>query len=167
MAVTRRIACLGLAALSVATRPSPAQPVPERDGLRRLFSAAALQARAASLAATRDTRPEIKAFAAEMAAWRPAQMESLRAILRERHVEQLGLVPEHEAAWEGMETLDYLALSRRYAEVQVALLEWEIATYANASQTGDAALVAYAEGLLPELRRLLGGAHRAHAAVMP
>jgi predicted outer membrane protein len=158
-----RRALLGVSLAAVAAAPALAQA----ERLRPLVSVAVLQEQAASLAASRDTRPEVKAFATEMSAWRKGQMERLRPLMQARGVTRPELVAEHEAAWEGLERLDYLALTRRYAEIQVQALEWEIRAYEEVSRGGDQALASLAGETLPELRRLMEGARRAQAAAGP
>lgn len=165
---SRRVLLAGLAGLAAAfARPSAAQDAQRQRRLRLLFSAALLQERAASLAASRDTRPEVKAFAAEMSAWRRGHLERLRAALPDGAVPQPGLVAEHEAAREGLEPLDFLALSRRYAEMQVQALEWEIRAYEAASEEAEPSLASFARQTLPDLRRMLAGARRAQEAAGP
>jgi predicted outer membrane protein len=161
----RRGLVLGLVLL--ATRRVAAQEGATRERVARLHSAALLQERAATLAAARDTRPEVKAFAAEMSAWRHGQLGRLRGYMQEVGMRPPPLLPEHEAAWEGLEPLDYLALTRRYAELQVQALEWEIRAYEEATRASDPSLAALAREMLPDLRRMIEGARGAHAAAGP
>jgi predicted outer membrane protein len=126
-----------------------------------------LQHRAAKLAASRDTRPEVKSFAAEMAGWRETQLPHLRAFLAERGIHSPELTEDQRTVWEALVTLDFLALTRRYAEVQLQSLELEIAGYESATATGDPPLIALANETLPQLRQMLDGARRTHDAVKP
>jgi putative membrane protein len=146
-----------------------ARPVAPAEFLRFALSSAAMQARAASLAASRDTRPEVKGFAQEMARFREAQTERLRAFAQARGI----AVPEgaaefgHRVVLQNLEPLDYLALSRRYAEVQVQALEQEVRGYEAAAASPDDALKELAGAMLPQLRQWLDGARKAYDAVRP
>jgi predicted outer membrane protein len=151
----------------VATRE--ARPVVPAEFLGFALSSAAMQARAAGLAATRDTRPEVKGLAQEMVRFREAQTERLRAFAQARGI----AVPEgaaefgHRVVLQNLEPLDYLALSRRYAEVQVQALEQEIRGYEAAAAAPDDALKGLAEAMLPQLRQWLDGARKVLDAVKP
>ena len=137
------------------------------EGLRALYGLAELQRRASALAASRDTRPEVKSFATEMAAWRETQVPRLRDFLAGRGLAAPEMSEDQRAVWEALEPLDFLALSRRFAEIAVQALELEIAGYERATATSDQAITALAAEMLPELRRTLEGARRAHEAVRP
>ena len=77
---------------AAAVAPVAAQPiqpaarsrqVPDAETFLRLaHSAAVLQAQAAELAASRDTRPEVRAFATRMAEFRREQIASLLSAAR-------------------------------------------------------------------------------------
>ena len=145
-----------------------ARPVDPGRFLGFAHSSAVLQERASKLAASKDTRPEVREFAREMARFREGQLERLRAVARERG---LGLPTEeefeHRVVLENLEPLDYLALSRRYAEVQVQALEQEIRGYEAASQGTDGAMEQLSAEMLPQLRHRLDAARRMHGAVKP
>jgi len=120
------------------------------------------------LAASKDTRPEVKQFAGEMAQFSGQEKERVRAFSQ-----QHGLtLPrdeefEHKVVLENLEPLDHLALTRRYAEVEVQALEQQVRGYEAASQGSDTALKEFATELLPELRQRLDAARRMHDAVKP
>jgi len=137
------------------------------EGLRVLYGLAELQRRASTLAASRDTRPEVKSFATDMAAWREMQVPRLRDFLTGRGIAAPEMSEDQRAVWEALEPLDFLALSRRFAEIEVQALELEIAGYERATTTGDQSLVGLANEALPSLRRLLDSARRAYDAVKP
>lgn len=153
---------------SPATAQGTAGPPPFDAGrfLGFAYSSAVLQERASTLAATRDTRPEVKAFAGDMARFRGTQLDRLRAVAQER-----GLQPpakeafEHRVVLENLEPLDYLALSRRYAEVQVQALEQEIQSYETAEHGADEGMKRFAGEILPQLQQRLGAARRMLQAV--
>jgi predicted outer membrane protein len=128
-----------------------------------------LQERASGLAASKDTRPEIREFAREMARFRGLQAERLRALAQERGLGLPGPEDglEHRAVLENLEPLDYLALSRRYAEVQVQALEQEIRGYEAASGAADEGVKRLSAEMLPQLRQRLEAARRMHNAVKP
>jgi predicted outer membrane protein len=150
-------------------QPAPAgqtQPVEPAKFLEFAYSSALFQERAATLAASRDTRPEVKEFAQAMVSFRQAELPKLEALARERNLR----LPsenefEHRVVLENLEPLDYLALSRRYAEVQVQALEQEIRGFEAAGASADAGLQAIAEETLPALRQQLEAAQRVLEAV--
>src|SRR3954465_13032172 len=78
-------ALLGLAPLVASglraqSPPGEARPVDPGRFLAFAYSSAVLQERASTLAASKDTRPEVKAFAREMARFRGEQLGRLRRI---------------------------------------------------------------------------------------
>src|SRR4051794_30347197 len=79
----------------------------------------------------------------------------------------VGMEFEHQVILENLELLDFLALSRRYAEVQVQALEQELQIYRAALQTADEALSSFARQTLPQLEQQLEGARKARTAVQP
>ena len=77
-----------------------------REFLRLAHSAAVLQAQAAELAASRDTRPEVRAFARRMAEFRREQIASLLSAARERTLAVSPVPPlEHKVILENLEPL--------------------------------------------------------------
>jgi len=162
MAVTRRTVLL----LTVgSTADAQTGAVRNEAPLRALYGLAELQRRAATLAASRDTRPEVKTFAAEMATWREGQVPRLRDFLSARGIVSPEMTEDQRTVWQALEPLDHLELSRRYAEVQVQALELEVPAYEAASTSADAAVRALAEEFLPTLGRMLGKAKSVHDAV--
>jgi putative membrane protein len=151
------------------TPAAEARPVDPGRFLGFAHSSAVLQERASSLAASKDTRPEVREFAREMARFRGQQAERLRAVARERGLRLPGPEEalEHRVVLENLEPLDYLALSRRYAEVQVQALEQEVRGYEAASQGADEGMKRLSAEMLPELRRRLEDARRMHDVVKP
>jgi putative membrane protein len=145
-----------------------AQPVDPGRFLAFAYSSAMLQERASTLAASKDTRPEVKDFAREMTLFRAEQLGRLRRIAEERGLQ----VPkeeefEHKVVLENLEPLDYLALSRRYAEIQVQALEQEIRGYEAAAQGPDEGMKRLAAETLGQLRTRQDAARRMEAAVKP
>jgi putative membrane protein len=171
--------CLAAACGSAAIIPpgaaQPAQPaarlrqVPDAESFLRLaHSSAVLQARAAELAATRDTRPEVRGFAGRMAEFRREQIASLLSAARERTL-TISPVPtfEHKVILENLQPLDSLELSRRYSEVQVQALELEMQAYALAESSPDAWVVGVARDTKAHLQGLLDEARQVRQAVGP
>jgi putative membrane protein len=145
-----------------------ARPLDPGRFLAFAYSSAVLQERASTLAASKDTRAEVKEFAREMARFRAEQLGRLRRIAEERSLQ----LPkeeefEHKVVLENLEPLDYLALSRRYAEVQVQALEQEIRGYEAAAQGPDEGLRRLAAETLGQLRTRQDAARRMEAAVKP
>ncbi len=151
------------------TPAAEARPVDAGRFLGFAHSSAVLQERASKLAASKDTRPEVREFAREMALFRGQHLERLRAIAQERSLRLPGPEEEleHRVVLQNLEPLDYLALSRRYAEVQVQALEQEIRGYEAASRGADEATKQLSAEMLPQLRPRLEAAHRMHDAVKP
>lgn len=146
-----------------------ARPVDPGRFLGFAHSSAVLQERASGRAGAEDPRPEVKEFAREMARFRGQQVERLRAVAQERSLRLPGPEEEleHRVVLQNLEPLDYLALSRRYAEVQVQALEQEIRGYEAASRGADDATKQLSAEMLPQLRPRLEAAHRMHDAVKP
>ena len=74
---------------------------------------------------------------------------------------------EHQVILENLEPLDFLALSRRYAELQVQALEQELLIYAGGENGHDVWVKSLANETTPELRQLLEGARAIRQAVGP
>ena len=157
---------LPVAAQPAATAPAP-QAIDPATFARVARSLAILQARAAELAASRETRPEARAFAQKMAAFRGEQLPKLDAVARERQVSGAVLEFEHQAILENLQPLDSLELSRRYAELQMQALEQEIRAYGAAERAPDERLKGYAAELRPRLEQLLEEARAMRQAVGP
>ena len=163
----------GAAAMIAPAAAQPAQPaarsrpVPDAETFLRLaHSAAVLQAQAAELAASRDTRPEVRAFARRMAEFRREQIASLLSAARARTL-AVSPVPalEHKVILENLEPLDSMELSRRYAEVQVQALEQEMAAYAQAESSPDGWVAAVARDSKARLQGLLDEARQVRQAI--
>jgi predicted outer membrane protein len=145
-----------------------ARPVDSGRFVAFAYSSAVLQERASALAVSRDTRPEVKEFAAAMAQFRGQQLARLRAVAQERGL----ALPaeekfEHRVVLENLEPLDYLELSRRYAEVQVQALAQEIRGYEAAEQGADEGMKRLSVEMLSQLRQRLEAARRMHDSVEP
>ena len=150
------------------TAPAQTRPIEPQEFLRLAYSSATLQGQAAKLAAGRETRPEVRSFATAAADFRLNLLQRIEAFARER---SLPLPPgkefEHQVIIENLEPLDYLALSRRYAEIQLQALGQEIGIYQAAARSPSADIKAFAEQVLPELQRQQEGAQRMYEAVRP
>ncbi|MBV1796615.1 DUF4142 domain-containing protein [Siccirubricoccus sp. G192] len=178
---TRRVILLSGGAVAIAplvpgsSTPAAAQhavadarPVDPGRFLAFAYSSAVLQERASALAASRDTRPEVKESANEMARFRGQQLPRLRAVAQERSL----TLPaeeefEHRVVLENLEPLDSLELSRRYAEVQVQALAQEIRGYEAAEQGADEGMKRLSAEMLPQVRPRLEAARRMHDSVKP
>jgi putative membrane protein len=136
--------------------------------LRLAHGSAVFQAQAAELAATRDTRPEVRAFAGRMVEFRREQIASLLSAARERTL-TISPAPafEHKVILENLQALDSLELSRRYSEVQVQALELEMQAYALAENSLDAGVTAVARDTKARLQGLLDEARQVRQAVGP
>ena len=150
------------------TAPVQTRPIQPQEFLRLAYSSATLQGQAAKLAASRETRPEVRSFAASAADFRLGLLQRIEAFAKERSLPLPSVKEfEHQVVIENLEPLDYLALSRRYAEVQVQALEQEIRGYEAAARGADDATKQLSAEMLPQLRPRLEAAHRMHDAVKP
>lgn len=157
------VAPSGLRGQSPPTEPRPVDP---GRFFGFAYSSAVLQERASTLAASKDTRPEVQEFAREMARFRGQQLGRLRAVAQERGLRLPGEEDfEHRVVLENLEPLDYLALSRRYAEVQVQALEQEIRGYEAAARATDENTKRLSAEMLSQLPQRLDAARRMHEAV--
>jgi putative membrane protein len=136
--------------------------------LRLAYSSATLQGQAAKLAASRETRPEVKSYAAMAAEFRLGLLQRIEAFAKERNLPLPSVKEfEHQVIIENLEPLDYLALSRRYAEVQMQSLEQEIGIYQAASRSSNQEIKAFASQVLPDLERQQAEARKMYEAVKP
>jgi putative membrane protein len=167
--------CAALMPLPLQAQPAPAapeaqavRPLDAETFVRLAHSSAVVQARAAELVTTRDPRPETKAYAQRMVEFRQGQIPKLEAAARDHKVSvPAALSMEHRLIFENLEPLDYLALSRRYAEFQLQALDQEIQIYGGAANSPDAWLRSLAAETAPELRRLLEQAREMRQSVGP
>ena len=146
--------------------PAPVQGV---DASRFLFLAhsSKMQARASELAASRDTRPEARAFARAVLEFRRALGSRLEGLARERNLTlPTALEFEHQTILENLEPLDALELSRRYAEIETQALEQELQIY-GAAPSSDEKVQALANETAPKLHELLAEAKRARQSLGP
>ncbi|HEX8664296.1 MAG TPA: DUF4142 domain-containing protein [Beijerinckiaceae bacterium] len=147
---------------------APARTLGTADFLRLAHSSAALQARAAELAATRDTRPEARAFAQRMVAFRREQIPRLEGAARANGLPVSSILDfEHQAILENLQPLDQLELSRRYAEVQIQALRQELQVYDAGAGAPAEWVKPLVDELRPELQRMLEAAVRMREAVGP
>lgn len=136
--------------------------------LRLAYSSASLQGQAAKLAASRETRPEVKSYAASAADFRQGLLQRIEAFARDRNMPLPSVKEfEHQVIIENLEPLDYLALSRRYAEIQVQALAQEIGIYRAASNSSQQEIKSFADQVLPELEKQREGAQKMYDAVKP
>lgn len=161
------LALLPQAAAQPTAEPAP-KPLDAATFLRLAHSSAVLQARAAQIVASRETRPEARAFAQKMVEFRREQLPKLEAAARDHQL----AVPsaqefEHQVVLENLEPLDFLALSRRYAEIQVQALEQEVRGFASAESSPDEWLKNLSRETRPRLEALLDEARRMQKAVGP
>jgi predicted outer membrane protein len=160
----------GLPGHAAQAQPSPVATaaISGENFLGAAHSSAMLQARAADLAASRETRPEVRPFARRMVEFRRDHIPKLEAAAREhRFPTPSGKQFEHQVLIENLEPLDFLALSRRYAELQVQALEQELQIYAAAANSPDPWAKSLAAETTPQLTKLLEEARRVQQAVGP
>ena len=139
-----------------------------QEFVRLAYSSASLQAQAARLAAGRDTRPEIKDYAASAADFRASLLQRLEAFARERSIPLPARKEfEHQVIIENLEPLDALELSRRYAEIQVQALDREIGIYQAANRSPHQEIKEFATQVLPELQQRLKDAQTMYDAIKP
>jgi predicted outer membrane protein len=144
------------------------RPIEPQEFLRLAYSSASLQGQAAKLAASRETRPEVKTYATAAVDFRQGLLQRIETFAKERGMPLPSVKEfEHQVIIENLEPLDYLALSRRYAEIQVQALGQEVGIYQAASRSPSAEIKAFAEQVLPELQRQQEGAQKMFEAVRP
>jgi predicted outer membrane protein len=165
------VTCVLLAFAPAVAQPTTApaaKPLDPDNFLRLAHSSAVLQSRAAQMVASRETRPEARAFAQKMVEFRRDQIPKLEAAARDhklvvRSVQEF----EHQVILENLEPLDFLALSRRYAEIQVQALEQEVRGFASAESSLDEWIKNLASETRPRLEQLLDEARQMQKAVGP
>ena len=169
--VTAAMAWVLLALLPTAAQPTTApaaKPLDAASFLRLAHSSAVVQAKAAQLVVSRETRPEARAFAQKMVEFRREQVPRLEAAARDHQLAVPSIQEfEHQVILENLEPLDFLALSRRYAEVQVQALEQEVRGYALAENSSDDWRKSLAADLRPHFQQLLDEARQMQKAIGP
>ncbi|WP_262030131.1 DUF4142 domain-containing protein [Microvirga sp. Mcv34] len=159
------VSAQGQGASGPTAQPRPIEP---DEFLRLAYSSATLQGQIAKIAASRDTRPEVKGYAAAAADFRTSLLQRIEAFARERNMPLPSVKEfEHQVIIENLEPLDYLALSRRYAEVQMQALEQEIGIYQAANRAPNQEVKAFASQILPDLERQQAEARKMYEAVKP
>ncbi len=147
---------------------SGGQPLDAATFVRLAHSSATLQLRAAELASSRETRPEARSFAQRMVEFRRGQIPALERAARDNGAAVPSVMEfEHQALLDNLQPLDFLALSRRYAELQTEALAQELRIYAASEGSADAWVKSLAAGTLPPLRQLLVEAQQMRQAVGP
>ncbi|MCB8821103.1 DUF4142 domain-containing protein [Microvirga rosea] len=150
------------------TAPAPVRPIEPQEFLRLAYSSTRLQLQAAKLAAARETRPEVKTYASASVDFRQGQLQRLEAFAQARGIPLPAMKEfEHRVIIENLEPLDYLALSRRYAEVQLQALDQELTIYRAASQSQHQEMKAFADQIVPELQKQRQEAQKMYEAVRP
>ena len=120
------------------------------------------------MVASRETRPEARAFAQKMVEFRREQIPKLEAAARDHQLAVRSVQEfEHQVILENLEPLDFLALSRRYAEIQVQALEQEVRGFASAESSPDEWIKNLASETRPRLEQLLDEARQMQKAVGP
>jgi putative membrane protein len=158
-----------LACAAPASAQAPATPA--KQGVAEFVvsarSSAMLQLKAAEIAAKSDARPEAKQFAQEMTGFRQAHLRAIEALATANKIAlPAELNFEQKVLIENLAPLDFLALSRRYAELQVQALEQETQEYEQAANQAGAAAGLITE-YLPQLRQQLDRARGMAKAVGP
>ena len=158
-------------ALAVAVAQTPLFPSPALSQtmapqtlaqfLTGALSVATLQARASEMILTRDATPEVKGFAENVLSFRRNHIAQIESLANERGV-KVASEPtfEQRVILQNLEPLNFLALSRRYAEMQVEGLEFELLTYEKTAAVADAALKGFAAEWQPQLAQQLGDARK-------
>ncbi|MER2269721.1 DUF4142 domain-containing protein [Methylobacterium oxalidis] len=168
MAVIGRRAVL---AVLVSWAAQPGRARADEAGRRFIeaaYASAVFQARISEIAAAKDPRPNIKALAERVRDFRAAQLPELARLAKISGIELHDTLDlELRSIVENIEPLDYLALSRRYAEVETQALEKEIAAYEDAVRSGPQPVRDYASATAEKLRELGKTAKEELAAVGP
>lgn len=148
--------------------PARTRSVSPQEFLRLAYSSATLQGQAAKLAAERDTAPDVKSYAASAAEFRARLLRRIEAFARDKGLQLPGAKEfEHQVIIENLEPLDYLALSRRYAEIQIQALDQEITIYKTTSENGGEPVREFAAQVLPELEQQRAGALKMFETIRP
>jgi putative membrane protein len=171
--LARALCCLSILLFLVAPAPAYAQAPGAAAGgqavsefLKSAYSSALLQLKAAEITAGRDVRPEAKQFAQEMIPFRQNQLQRIETLAGPNQaVLPKSLAFEQQILIDNLRPLDFLALSRRYAELQVQALEQEANAYEAAS--GNAAAAPLTGEYIALLRQQLDRARGVKNAVGP
>ena len=163
------VAASGAGSSAAQTNTSPAL---SQIQIERFFgfatSATRLALAASQAAAKRELRPEIKDAARTIAEVRVQQLADLAASAQaDGLVLTQDLQFEHRVGLENLIPLDYLAFSRRYAEMMVQIVAQEREAYKWAVSSGDQGLADLARQATKHLDAADRSAKAALAAVGP
>ena len=148
--------------------PAQTRTIEPQQFVRLAYSSASLQAQAAHLASSRETRPEVKSYATTAVEFRKGLLQRIEAFARQSNMALPSVKEfEHQVIIENLEPLDYLALSRRYAEIQLQALEQEITIYEAGTRSSDQGVASFATQVLAELQQHRDSARSMYEAVKP
>lgn len=102
------------------------------DFIAAASNSAMLQKQAAAIAAAGDVRPEVKTFAKDMVKFRDSHLQRLATIAAGQSLALPPLTFEQQVLIDNLKPLDFLALTRRYMELQVQALDQEVRAYETA-----------------------------------
>ena len=132
------------------------------------YASAVFQAKISRITASKDPRPGIKALAERVRDFRASQLPELAQLAGKTGVEVRDTLDlELRSIVENIEPLDYLALSRRYAEVEVQALGREIVAYEEGARSEAQPIRDYVAATLGRLRDLEAAAQAELSAVAP
>ena len=132
------------------------------------YASAQFQAKISRITAAKDPRPGIKALAERVRDFRASQVPDLARLAEATGVRVRDTLDlELRSIVENIEPLDYLALSRRYAEVETQALGREIAAYEEATRSDAQPIRDYVATTLGRLRDLEMAAKTELSAVAP
>jgi hypothetical protein len=168
MAVTGRWIAFSVLALGVMDVSRPHADEAASRFIEAAYASALFQAQISRITAAKDPRPGIKALAERIRDFRASQVPELARLAETTGVGVRNTLDlELRSIVENIEPLDYLALSRRYAEVETQALGREIAAYENASRSDAQPIRDYIAATMGRLRDLDMAARAELAAVAP
>ncbi|MFL9827304.1 hypothetical protein [Rhodoplanes sp. SY1] len=154
---------------AAAQAPAPAGPNAGAAALLRLaLSSARMQARVCEIVRAKDVRPEVRGLAETIAAFRREQVPRLEAVSGEHGITVSPVLEfEHQIAIDNLAPLDFLALGRRFVELEQQALEQEITIWRRGQGAAEPWLAALAGESLPRIEALLADARKVAVGVVP
>ncbi|MBK5958416.1 hypothetical protein CCR97_09370 [Rhodoplanes elegans] len=154
---------------AAAQAPAPADPNAGAAAVLRLaLSSARMQARVCEIVLAKDVRPELRGLAETIVAFRREQVPRLETVAREHGVAVVPVLEfEHQVALDNLAPLDFLALGRRFVELQQQALEQEITIWRRGQGAAEPWLAALAGEILPRIEALLADARKGAVVVVP
>jgi putative membrane protein len=164
----RLLASLFLAGLCLAAGPGGAEDAGVAAFIESGYSPAQFQSRISRVVAQKEVRPEAKALASAVLAYRERQIPAIAELAKTVGIGVRNTLDrESLAIAENLTPLDGLELSRRYLEVEIQALEKEAELYQEVARSGSESVRAFAQREVSTVKQMADTARSAYNAAKP